>query len=323
VSIKILKTDKMIGKEISMKTSVWRKQDIATTILCVVFIVVTVHAMAPNQQELVNRMRCATNLKGLGKAMLIYSNDYEDELPKAGGRRNQWVSSIPNWLAATRRKAFGLARDFEGRTTISSSLYLLVKYAEVKMGRFVCPSDTDTREFKLSTVPDKLPKTFKSFDAWDFGGYYDLQNNPSRHCSYAYHVPFGPYSLSRAHEPEMAVLADRNPWMDSKRVSDPGSGWEVFKSGPSNAAEPNAKHLGNSDTHQRDGQNVLFMDSHVNFKTQPNCGVDIDNIYTIATDKTEAGKNIGRMPTLYKAENPLNRRDSVLVQDGAPDATKD
>jgi len=31
------------------------------------------------------RMTCGTNLSGIGKAMLIYANDYEDELPRAGG----------------------------------------------------------------------------------------------------------------------------------------------------------------------------------------------------------------------------------------------
>lgn len=308
-----------------MKTSVWSKQDIVTALLCVAFVVVTVHAMAPSSQELANRMRCAKNLQGLGKAMLIYSNDYEDELPKAGGRRNQWVSAIPNWLGQSRSKAYGITRDskWSGKVTTSSSLYLLVKYSEVKLDRFVCPSDTDAHEFKLSNIPEKLPKTFEYFDAWDFGGGNDVKNNPSQHCSYAYHMPFGNYALTRAHEPEMAVLADRNPWLNAKRAKDPEYGWEVFKTGVSKAAEPNPKHIGNSDTHQRDGQNVLFMDLHVDFETQPGCAVDKDNIYTIATDKTDPGRAIGRMPTLYKIENPLNRRDSVLVQDAGPAVPND
>ena len=31
------------------------------------------------------RMPCGTDLSGIGKAILIYSNDYQDELPRAGG----------------------------------------------------------------------------------------------------------------------------------------------------------------------------------------------------------------------------------------------
>jgi hypothetical protein len=306
-----------------MKASAWTKQDIIATALCVTFVVMTVHAVAPTPEELANRMRCATHLSGLGKAMLIYANDYEDELPKAGGRRNQWVSAVPNWRALNRRDAYGIARNGSGKSTVTSSLYLLVKYAEITPKHFVCPSDTDRREFKLSRVPEKLPKTLELIDAWDFGGGYDTKNNPSRHCSYAYHVPFGPYSLTIAHEPQMAVLADRNPWMNPKRVNDPDSGWEAFKTNPSDRSATHAKHLGNSDTHQRYGQNVLFMDSHVSFEKQPGCGVEKDNIYTIATDETKSGKAIGRMPKLYKAENLLNRRDSVLVQDAGPDVLEE
>jgi len=37
-------------------------------------------------RQLAFRMVCGTNLSGIGKAMLIYANDYEDELPRAGGR---------------------------------------------------------------------------------------------------------------------------------------------------------------------------------------------------------------------------------------------
>jgi len=38
------------------------------------------------------------NLSGIGKAMLIYANDYEDELPRAGGRNSSWTP--PVWWPA-------------------------------------------------------------------------------------------------------------------------------------------------------------------------------------------------------------------------------
>ena len=37
-------------------------------------------------RQIAFRTTCGTNLSGIGKAMLIYANDYQDELPKAGGR---------------------------------------------------------------------------------------------------------------------------------------------------------------------------------------------------------------------------------------------
>ncbi|MBW7989430.1 MAG: DUF4190 domain-containing protein, partial [Planctomycetes bacterium] len=45
---------------------------------------------------------CGTNLQGIGKAMLIYSNDYDDEYPRAGGIESVWGPRIPNWKANNR-----------------------------------------------------------------------------------------------------------------------------------------------------------------------------------------------------------------------------
>ena len=47
-------------------------------------------------RQIAFRMVCGTNLSGIGKAMLIYANDYEDELPRAGGRNSTWSKNIPN-----------------------------------------------------------------------------------------------------------------------------------------------------------------------------------------------------------------------------------
>jgi len=51
-------------------------------------------------RQLAFRMTCGTNLSGIGKAMLIYANDYEDELPRAGGRNSTW-NGMPNATAWT------------------------------------------------------------------------------------------------------------------------------------------------------------------------------------------------------------------------------
>jgi len=50
-------------------------------------------------RQIAFRVICGTNLSGLGKAMLIYSNDYDDELPRSGGRNSSWAPLIPNWQA--------------------------------------------------------------------------------------------------------------------------------------------------------------------------------------------------------------------------------
>jgi hypothetical protein len=281
-------------------------------------IVMTAGAVKEMGTEGAFRQTCATNLSGLGKAMLLYSNDYEDELPIAGGKVNEWVPTIPNWLGRVRTQAFGMnTRDGSGgKTTTTSSLYLLVKYAEVAPGKFVCPSEPKTRAFSLSDAKETLPVGLELFDAWDFGGRYDDCNNPSRHCSYSYHASFDhKYSLTLAYDAGMAILADRNPWIDPNRVNDAKLGWARFLEA-SEGADPNLIRLGNSDAHQREGQNVLFLDTHVAFQARPACGVGADNIYTIDAGQSESGKTKQIAPRLYDSSlRPAHKRDSVLVQE--------
>lgn len=299
----------------------WTKSDIVTVVLCTVVAVMTAGAVNEMGTEEAFRRSCEKNLRELGRAMLIYSNDYEDVFPKAGGLNNEWVPRIPNWMARNRQSAYALSiertgstRFPTGKTTTTSSLYLLVKYVEVELGKFVCSSEPKTRAFSLSDVKETLPRGFEFIDAWDFGGRYDDCNNPSTHCSYAYHMPFDRQALTITHYPGMAVLADRNPWIDPNRVNDAGLGWARF-TGASEGADPGRDRIGNSDTHQREGQNVLFLDSHVAFRTRAACGVGGDNIYTIDSAQSEPGKPRQVPPQVYGSLRPAHRRDSVLVQE--------
>ncbi|MDH7598191.1 MAG: prepilin-type N-terminal cleavage/methylation domain-containing protein [Sedimentisphaerales bacterium] len=61
------------------------------------------------------RLTCGTNLSGLGKAMMLYANDFDGELPKAGARQNAWAARLPDWtggastalIGGSRAKAYG------------------------------------------------------------------------------------------------------------------------------------------------------------------------------------------------------------------------
>jgi prepilin-type N-terminal cleavage/methylation domain-containing protein len=85
-------------------------------------------------RQIAFRMVCGSNLSGIGKAMLIYANDYEDELPKAGGKTSI-LGPTANWMGGDRFIAFGMPGGVGGKASISASLYLLVKFAEVTPSR--------------------------------------------------------------------------------------------------------------------------------------------------------------------------------------------
>jgi prepilin-type N-terminal cleavage/methylation domain-containing protein len=251
-------------------------------------------------RQIAFRMVCGTNLSGIGKAMLVYANDYDDELPRAGGRNSTWAQTIPDWQATNRFNAYGVSATGEGGTAnISSCFYLLVKYAEVTPKSFICKSDSGTTEFKPS---DDGAGDRDLIDLWDFG------REPSTHCSYSYHMPFGLYALTTSSEPGMAVAADRNPWQDSPAATAP-----TFPNGYNPDGDREAIKAGNAIAHQQDAQNVLFMDIHVGQMKRPFCGINDDNIYTYWNG---GDIRIGSPPVVGQSE-PQDRLDSLLVTDGA------
>ena len=272
------------------------------------------------------RMICGTNLSGLGKAMMLYANDYDDELPKAGARSNTWVAALPDWkggataqvVGGTRTLAYGLTGTPEptnGRVTLSASWYLLVKHAECTPKMFVCKGESETRVADLRPSPPASPD-IQSY--WDFSSGATGQET-YRFYSYAYHVPFGAYALTASSEAGMPVAADRNPWYPAggtpavtfdKFVPDsPGSAY-TWK-----GTTDQAKN-GNSDAHQKEGQNVLYMDSHVDFEKRSYVGMENDNIYT----KYNAGSTpdqtmVGVEPSSRAGVDPANKKDAYLVND--------
>jgi len=254
-------------------------------------------------RQIAHRMVCGSNLSGIGKAMLIYANDYEDELPRAGGRGTVWGSPV-QWDAANRFAAYGLQPDGTGgKATITSSFYLLIKYAEVTPKSFICKGDSGTTEFKLS---EEGRADLEFIDCWDFGPWRSATDNPRNHCSYTYHMPYGLYALTTSSEPGMAVAADSSPWIDSPA----GGAKNIQNFNPGGTIEQ--QKYGNSISHQEDGQNVLFMDSHVYFEKRSYCAINDDNVYTFWD-----GGDIRRGgPPAMGSTEPQDRKDSFCVHDG-------
>jgi len=249
-------------------------------------------------RQIAFRMVCGTNLSGIGKAMLIYSNDYDDELPRAGGRNSTWSQRIPAWQATNRFQAYGVSANGDGGVgSISACFYLLVKYSEVTPKSFICKGDSGTSEFKPA---DEGAGNRDLIELWDFGA------DPTDNCSYSYHMPFGLYALTTSSEPGMAVAADRNPFLEQP-MAEPKN-FAAF--GVEQGKE--ALRAGNAHQHQDDGQNVLFLDSHVNFERRPYVGINDDNIFTFWD-----GGDIRRGGLPNYAASPQDRTDSLLVHDGA------
>ncbi len=275
-------------------------------------------------RQMAFRLTCGTNLAGVGKAMLIYANDYDDELPRAAGRNSVW--NAPVWDARTRKDAYNItaADGTGGWASITSCFYLLVKYAEVTPKSFLCKGDSGVSEFTLSQESGTWITELTQ--AWDFGstapGTGKVNTGPGEHCSYTYHAPWGAYALTTSSDPGMAVASDRNPY-----IASPGRPVaKTFKS--TDATNPvtfNGKNgnsveelYGNAAVHQEEGQNVLFLDGHVTFEKRAFCSLEDDNIYTLSPT-ADKGASLGSIPEYNPSFGTSGvikgRKDSILVHD--------
>ena len=258
-------------------------------------------------RQIAYRMVCGTNLSGIGKAMLIYANDYEEEYPVAGGPCAVWSTqgSISDY---TNEDGDQYGPSPGAAVTITSSLYLLVKFADVTTKQFVCKGDIGTKVFQLSEIRN-LPTFVEDLtDLWDFG---DTEGatplHPGQYESYAYHFPYAEtagesagdcagFPITSVSNPACPVLADRSPCLDKnsdvyycgadpENLEDP-----TWQTTPTPARYIDPDKTGNSAAHQREGQNVLFNDQHVSFEKFPNVGISNDNIWFPWKDSTVTGQ---------------------------------
>jgi prepilin-type N-terminal cleavage/methylation domain-containing protein len=294
-------------------------------------------------RQLAQRIMCGTNLGGIGKAMLTYATDDKYEsYPISGAATTVWargtgtIEGVDSWEWRNPNVYSLSPPDPFTSSTLTSNLYLLVKFADVSPDQFVCPG-SDLKKFELSkyTLTGFTVKGFT--DVWDFGSKDTDTPDGSRgkgHNSYAYQLPLrlaatdaSPYPISTTSNPARAIAADRNPfWQDLASGEAKTYCWTP---GTPGKVTPDGIPLGNATYHQRDGQNVLFADQHVRFEKTANCGVEMDNIYTVwgtatltaGNDTDESKKQCGATACSTTsirtdaAYYPKNESDSYLVCD--------
>lgn len=278
-----------------------RADAVVLIFVCLSFTAIVQLALS-NSREQANRITCQNNLSEIGRAMQIYANDNDGEYPRAGGPTSIWTDRIADYTAPNRYLAFQMGSDGSGGyVTLSSSLYLLIKYAGLLPDSFICPGDCGATVY--NPVDDGLFNITLT-DLWDFGPHHGTQNNTNNHYSYAYHLPYGLYNLTQSSDPKMAVAADKNPWLT---YTDTEAHFSRFD--PDGDRE--AVKAGNALAHLDEGQNVLFVDGHVSFQTESFCGVNDDNIYTL---QDGGDIRIGNAPIPFNS-SATGSSDSLLVNE--------
>jgi hypothetical protein len=158
-------------------------------------------------------------------------------------------------------------------------------------------------------------------------------------CSYSYQDPFQrDYPLSDekykarpacvTSSPETPILADRNPIYDKNAYPGYWEGqdgkstkpkWGPLPDGAEGVNDPDKTC--NAAPHQRNGQNVMFNDSHVNFELVPWCGIEKDNIWkhwpASLTNPQPKDLQFGRLGQTYQvgAYGPMSDTDTWLINE--------
>jgi len=259
---------------------------------------------------------CATNLKGLGTAMFVYANDYDGLYPQLG--KGPWAKELGYSYEDTAFKPY----DYEGSCTITSSLYLLVREADVSPKSFICPRQSEQTEFE-----GQNSRNLDIVELWDFGP------DPYKHVSYAYHNPYGKYPANGNRSAAFAVMSGMSPWMKDGDFVGPNEDKNLppqiinitdestyEKSNSLNHAQYDEEYLIFFKRTKRRpcgvGQPVQYADGHVSFEQQPNVGVKNDNIYTYwSTEEnpTEQDTQGGTAPTSRDPENDAKSEDDSFL----------
>jgi prepilin-type N-terminal cleavage/methylation domain-containing protein/prepilin-type processing-associated H-X9-DG protein len=263
-------------------------------------------------RETANRVKCASNLRQIGQAILLYTNDNKGPYPRGnyvggvyasmtGGTNSAtttltevygWSASAATGLASTTDPFSGYGTSGPWTNNVPEALFLLLRTEDITSAVFVCPSSN-------ATADQYGGGTNTALNQIDFT---NIQNN----LSYSYADPYpdqyalgSGYKMVQGIEPTFAVAADINPGTTGNAGND-----NVLE--PTTGSSGQQMRMGNSNNHGKDGQNVLYGDGHVEFQNNIFCGVDRDNIYT-------RGGSPWTITTQDLVNSPYVANDAVLL----------
>jgi prepilin-type N-terminal cleavage/methylation domain-containing protein/prepilin-type processing-associated H-X9-DG protein len=258
-------------------------------------------------RETANRVKCAANLKSIGQALLLYSNENRGAFP-----RTVYVAAvtpmIPTWgTVPTSTNPFtgveGSARPYNNDVT--AALFLLLTTQDITSEVFTCPSSNAER--------------------WDFGGgangasnwcNWDGNAGLAKNLSYSYQNPYSDnyangsgFKFNSGVGAEFAVASDLNPGVEGLTENGGTGGSNDNVTAVSNTSSSKEMKQGNSNNHDEDGQNILYGDGHVSFENTPFAGINKDNIFARRATSTPTFNS----DTAHPFTSSYDPNDNVLL----------
>jgi prepilin-type N-terminal cleavage/methylation domain-containing protein/prepilin-type processing-associated H-X9-DG protein len=263
-------------------------------------------------RETANRVKCASNLRQIGQAILLYANENKQQFPRtpfatSGTPAPTWgtggtVAGTPDPFSGTVSQAqHGREQDND----VAAALFLLLRTQDITSEVFVCPSSN----------AEKWDYTGGANTAQNFVNWSDI-NVMKKNLSYSYEDPYpcntaiaNGWKLNTSLPADYAVASDINPGSTV-----PNGAFNPLLVDTSSPASQ--MRLGNSANHEQDGQNVLYGDGHVEFQNNPFCGTQRDNIFTgraASSTMTNPFSKGGSLQGNVSGTAPLDPTDSILL----------
>lgn len=292
-----------------MRKQVLSLIEVLVIIVIVLLLLALVMPQLGRVKPISQRIVCGTNLKSLGQAMSVYADDYDGNYPQLPGE-GPWSKELGFDYFMTKPDFTAGGAQEKTPRCITASWYLLVREADVSPKSFHCSMSPTT--FYEGVNPANKDIT----ELWDFGP------EPYKHVSYAMQNPYGKYPAHTGLPEGFAVAADMSPWFKDGDILEPGEGdaapqiisialvkrWREWRVANSQNHAPKRKRY--------HGQNVLYGDGHMQYQSQPNVGINKDNIYTYwSTDENPSEQVIqgGKNPMARDEANDAKSKDDSFL----------
>jgi len=257
-------------------------------------------------RETANRVKCGSNLRQIGQAMLLYANENNGSYP-----RTYYTSGVAtpglklDTTGNTTSQPFSTGASPVGSNNVPAAIYLLLRTQDLTAAVFVCPSgNSEPCSYQTASANKGNVQSQSNFDGASSLIY--------RNCSYSFQDMYpgttavnDGFRWTNTLKADFAIAADVNPGV----VAGTSSPQSIRTT---SSAKDNA--FGNSSNHQRQGQNILYGDGHVDFAQSCMAGFNQDNIYGPSAGPAPAAG--GTWPP--QAKTPLSgppqyKDDSVLL----------
>ena len=218
-----------------------------------------------NVREGANRVKCSSNLHQIAMACIMYANDNHGHFPRTyyqpgDGLANSCQGGLGNSPVS---EPFSIANPSGpvGTDNDGASLYLLLRSGALTPEVFHCPSNL----FALALQPGSIDQ------------YSNFPSPMRAYNSYSYAAQFpttaaveGGWHYDLTTTDDYPIASDMNPGSGGTLANGSKAGQDA--SSVAYTDPPSLMQRANSNNHKCVGQNVAYVDGHVEWCTSPFCG---------------------------------------------------